>query len=55
MVRVCGADVGGISSASSRMELLGQLVVALTADRPAQGPAQAQEHAAHGTVSGRCV
>ena len=47
-VRVCGADVGGIGGASSRMELLGQPVVALTADRPAQGPAQVQERAAHG-------
>ena len=46
-VCICGADVGSISSASSRMELLGQPVVAPTADQSAQGLAPAQECVAH--------
>ena len=49
VVHVCG-DVGGIGSASSMMELLGQPAMALTADRPAQGSAQAQECAVQGSA-----
>ena len=48
MVCICGADVGGIGSTSLRMELLGQPVVVPTVDRPAQGPAPAQECAVYG-------
>ena len=49
MARVCG-DVGGIGSTNSRMELLGQLAVAPTVDRLAQGLAQVQECAVQGLV-----
>ena len=48
VVCVCGANVGGISGTSSRIELLGQPVVVPTVDCPVQGSAQAQECAAHG-------
>ena len=49
VAHVCG-DVGSIGGASSMMELLGQPAMALTADRPAQGSAQAQECAVQGSA-----
>ena len=48
-VHVCG-NVGGISGVSSRMELLGQPAVALTADCPAQGLVQVQECTVQGSA-----
>ena len=51
---VCG-DVGGIGGASLMMELLGQPAMALTADHPAQGLAQAQEVCGAGVGAGTRV